>query len=495
MGGRGFALAGALAVMAAAAPAEAQQAAFATTLPSTADGAVELRERESGVTVRFRLEGATPARATSAGDDVVYPAALGGADLVRRPIEGGLEELVRFPVRPEREEVRYVLDLVHVARVRARDDVIEFCDDEGTPQLRVTAPFVTDANGVAHTPRLELERCTPALGPPAPHSSESSVLEETKCSLRVAWSIDAYPAELDPAWTSAGSMVTPRFNFATVMMNNGDVMVFGGAQGPVQHEPGPPTNATEIYLADKRRWQARTAIGNADPDAKGRQHLAAVALNADLVFVVGGMHCAPDGPQCNDNPTEAWLYSGDNDTWTQALAMSGQKPRPHSWATATLIDDNGKKRILVTGDSTVDTYEFDDTSATLIRTKTMTADRRGHTATAFGGSDDQHRVGVLVCGGQDQGARKTCERYADGKWDSTKITMNSAHSAHTATLVNDQILIAGGGDHLQQLQQVEIIAKPAVDTGFVTVASMGNSPTIPRCNAHGRRQCHGVRGL
>jgi hypothetical protein len=463
---RWFALA--LTVVALCAPriALAQGAAVAISESPTAEAPIEVADTESGITVRFRLLGAAPARGELVAGETVFPRALDDADLVRRPIDGGIEELVRFPVRPAREELDYDLDLTNVARVRAFEDVIEFCDGEGTPMLRVTAPWVRDAHGQDQTPAIALDGCSPALGPANPRTQAATVEPGTRCTLRVTWSVQAYPAELDPIWTTTKDhMQSARMDFAAVSgLTSGRVIVFGGYDGA--HF----LNTTEIYRPDLQRWSSGKRIGEVKPGEKapGRRHLAAVTLDGTHVFVVGGSWCPHELP-CSKAAIDAWLFDDDSarGNWTAMPAAI----HPHAFATATVITKQGKTtEIWVAGDETVDVYGVSDAGqVTPAGSVELGSARLRHTATAVGGiecehlydapecADEQHGPTLLICGGKSDDGRvhDSCLRWKGPELNSPKpwdvLTMLHPRHGHTATRLGSSesstsaaVLIVGG---------------------------------------------------
>ncbi|HUE28588.1 MAG TPA: hypothetical protein VMP89_17575, partial [Solirubrobacteraceae bacterium] len=107
-------------------------------LPARADGAVRVTDETSGMGVAFALEGARAVSGAAAEGLVVYEGALGGGvDVVHRAHAEGTEDYLVFERRPDREELRYRVDVSTVAGLRLVSNVLEFLDAEGTPRLRV----------------------------------------------------------------------------------------------------------------------------------------------------------------------------------------------------------------------------------------------------------------------------------------------------------------------------------------------------------------------
>jgi hypothetical protein len=139
-------------------------------LPGRADGAVTLLDAKSGLGARVRLLAARQAEAAVADGLVVYEDALeGGAGIIQRVTEGGLEDYVRFERQPAEEALRYAIELnEEVAGLRLLDDTLELLEPTGAPRMRVTSPWVVDAQGTLGHASLELERCAVDRDPRGP---------------------------------------------------------------------------------------------------------------------------------------------------------------------------------------------------------------------------------------------------------------------------------------------------------------------------------------
>lgn len=65
-------------------------------LPQAASGVMHLKDTSSGATVDISLSTALPVPAQIVGGYVVYPAALGSATILQRPIPEGTEDFIYF---------------------------------------------------------------------------------------------------------------------------------------------------------------------------------------------------------------------------------------------------------------------------------------------------------------------------------------------------------------------------------------------------------------
>jgi hypothetical protein len=128
-------------------------------------------------------------------------------------------------------------------------------------------------------------------------------------------------------WSQTGSMVTPRFDFASVLLGDGRVLVSGG----YGYGPGPvPYTRAEVYDAATGRF---TAV--ADMPGSRFNHQA-VLLQDGRVLLVGGDAYA------STPLSSAVIYDPVHDTWTTAAPMD----RARDFLTATPLLDG---RVLVVG--------------------------------------------------------------------------------------------------------------------------------------------------
>jgi hypothetical protein len=252
-------------------------------------------------------------------------------------------------------------------------------------------------------------------------------------------------AELyDPAtgaFTPTGGMSQPRFFHTATRLNNGMVLMAGGF-GP--SGSGSTLASAELYDPATGSFSVTGSMNT------GRYYATATLLNNGEVLITGGT---------GSNLallSSAELYDPASGTFT--LTSSLQFGRvDHA---ATLLNDG---EVLITGgygvinsvNEVLSTAElYDPVSGTFALTGNMTMTRTNHTATLL-------RNGmVLIAGGVfSTNGTITAEIYdpSAGMFSATG-SMNSARVNHTATLLNSgKVLIAGGqGDSLPALATTEM---------------------------------------
>jgi hypothetical protein len=199
-------------------------------IPRRANDVTIVEDARSHVQVAFGLRGATDTVATLGGGYVLYPGAYEGADIIHRVTGDGTEDFVRFERRPARESLAYDLDISRAAGLRLVSNTLEVLDHEGTPVLRVAAPYVVDAAG-SHPATLVIEGCAYDASPAGPWGREVTPPGASHCTVQVAWHDVVYPALVDPSWGTTGAMQVWRVENAATMLTNGKVLVTGGLNG------------------------------------------------------------------------------------------------------------------------------------------------------------------------------------------------------------------------------------------------------------------------
>jgi galactose oxidase-like protein len=269
----------------------------------------------------------------------------------------------------------------------------------------------------------------------------------------------------------AGSMTNSRSSHTATLLNDGTVLITGGASGPF---PIFTTNAlpsAEIFIPSPRSFTQLSATMTTPRVA----HAAALLQNG-TVLIAGGQDDTLIGL------SSAEIYDSVAKTFT-ATAASMDVARSQHTATA-LVDGT----VLLVGGATaaadlVQLDLFDPTPGAFVPTGSMTEPRQFHTATMV--QDGTARI--FVAGGQNAvfGPLNSTEFY-DGAGFDAGPALNVARSLHTATsFVNGsakQILIAGGvtsagGGFVTDT--AEIYAPVAGGIGsapVVTTTAMTNSP-------------------
>ena len=378
-------------------------------LPTTANGAVRITETGARTRVSFALRGASPAPlATAKGGLAAYAGALNGNDIFHRLRAEGTEDYVVFESRPAREEIFYDVDVTSVAGLRLVSRTLEFLDATGTPRLRVAPPYVVDVQKHRHDASLSVEGCAYDADPRAPWGRAVTPPGATTCAVRVAWTSDVYPAVLDPAWTTTGSMAVSRGLPTATRLPSGIVLVAGG---------GGPLASAELYDPGSGTFAAT------GPMADARSLHTATLLNSGLVLLAGG------------SVATAELYNPTAGTFSPTGAMSAARFRH----TSTLLSSG---KVLVAGGfvgpSTAELY--DPGTGTFVGTGAMTAPRDYHAAALLGS-------GKVLIVGSDFGASTTAELFdptGAGSFSSVGPVVSGREGPTATVLPSGKVLIAGG---------------------------------------------------
>lgn len=449
------------------------QASAATRIERRSDGFVPEWDPSARVTARIRiplsaaapmgiahatrpmaiavtLEGARDTVPVLSDGLVIHRDALGtGAHLIHRPRTDGVEDFVLFERRPEVEHIEYSVDMSSVFGLRLVANILELLDRDGTPRIRVKAPWLLDAAGRVFQPQLQTEAagdpstCIPdtspvvpwgrPVQPPCPGRAPGSMCV---CKLRLGWGHApmTYPILIDPSWEETSPMVQPRFDHAGIELSTGRVLVSGGTHDLYEH-----FKSAEVYDHDTNTW---TATGDM---LVGRKRHTATRLADGTVLVAGGI--------LNNVPlAHAEIYNHETGLWSEVAPMAG----PRWMHTATLLPDNS---VLVAGGSdqefadlaTAETERFfpqgDGVAAHWEPAGTMAYPRRSHTATLVTFPKDF----VLIAGGRFSDGRhqyiiNAVERYhlPAGTW-TPGPHMKTPRCYHTATALPDgAVLVAGG---------------------------------------------------
>jgi N-acetylneuraminic acid mutarotase len=238
-------------------------------------------------------------------------------------------------------------------------------------------------------------------------------------------------AQTSGTWSSAGSMKDAREGHSATLLQNGQVLVAGGAG---QFQSGTPGTA-DLASAELFKSSGWSTTGSMNTAREG--HSAALLQNGQ-VLAAGGTQSHPSG---NETLTSAELYNPATGAWTVTGSMNVARAVP-----ATLLP-NGQ--VLVAGGvdnnsglvlSSAELY--DPANGTWTLTGSMNVARYGQTATLLPNGE------VLVAGGIGQGSvsLSSAELYnpATGAWTPTG-NLNISRYAHAAVLLaNGQPLVLDG---------------------------------------------------
>jgi hypothetical protein len=271
---------------------------------------------------------------------------------------------------------------------------------------------------------------------------------------------------LDPrtgSWTSAGRMHDPRDTHVALLLPTGEVMVSGGANNAKLEMPGRrfggnyrPPAVGKAMLRSVEIWSPQRGWRETGSMIESREGHTATHLLDGRVLVAGGSqytfgptyvdpHFWSNGP--SNILTSAELWSPATNRWTRAAPMM----HPRVGHTATVVADG---RVLVVGGETnrngapLPAEIWNPTTNQWSMAPPPRWQRLGHSATLL--SDGR----VLIAGGslvEPSGNHRALNLASAEVWNPrdntwTEISpMISAHSLHSAVLLNDgRVLVAGG---------------------------------------------------
>jgi hypothetical protein len=250
-----------------------------------------------------------------------------------------------------------------------------------------------------------------------------------------------------------GSMETARYAYSATLLNNGMVLVAGGCSEPNCD----PLATAELY---------NPATGTFTPTGSlktARVYHTATLLNDGMVLVAGGY----------PGIASAELYNPATGTFSYT---SGSLNTGRGGHTATLLN-NGLVLLAAGGNFLASAELYDPATESFTYTAgSLSTGRSWHTATLL---DDGR---VLIAGGVINGSEYDCfianaELYnpATGTFTYTTGNMNSARALHTATLLNNgMVLMAGGyGPEYIAAESSAELYNPATGV-FTLTGSMNN---------------------
>ncbi len=245
-------------------------------------------------------------------------------------------------------------------------------------------------------------------------------------------------------FTTTGSMVQARAEFAVTLLANGQVLVAGGCAAYDANGCSSTTNKAEIYNPATGKWTATTALRAA------RHAMNATLLSSGKVLVAGGATAASDAL----NSTE--IYDPTAKTWTLGNKMVQARSDYASimLGTGKILFIGGEN---INGVSISNSELYNPSTGTFAATSNMTATREEHTAVLLANGN------VLVSGGNKktlttQTPLASAELYnpTTGKWTATG-SMSSARAGHTSTVLhNGNVVNAGGSDAVNELDSAEL---------------------------------------
>src|SRR6266403_1232096 len=270
------------------------------------------------------------------------------------------------------------------------------------------------------------------------------------------------PTVATGTWVAAGNMSAARSGACTVALNDGRLVISGGADayGPT---------ATADLFSTTGSWSAASMNSP-------RSHQSCAELQDGRVLVAGGT--TSGGGITNS----AEIYDPRADSWAQAGLMNDAR----SGATASVLQDG---RVLIAGGQNSggasNTLEiFDPNSGNFSNAGTMTTPRQDHAAAVL--SDGR----VLIAGGSSDGANAlaTTDIY-DPQLGSVSAgpAMSAPRARHTATtLLDGSVVVTGGSYYTNDLASAEFFDPAANNfnaaSGLATARSKHSAILLPNNN-------------
>ncbi len=274
----------------------------------------DLEDPASGVAMTVTPEDLSTGHAERARDLLVWRGiAPGGGDVVLRPLADGIEDYVSFAT-PGAEALSYRLDLRGGAvGLRLVDDVLEILDASPSPRLRMRAPSVVGADGVAARARVEVSGCAVDRDPADPWSRPPTAPGARSCRVTVRWEGAGlqYPVLFDPGWSSTASMASARADHGLQVYGSGAsqrVLAAGGISGASF------VSAAETY--NRNAAPPAWAAVNAMPEAKAGFVLANAGSSTEEPHAIGGVRAA--APTVTDTN---YRFNTGAGTWTTRTAI------------------------------------------------------------------------------------------------------------------------------------------------------------------------------
>ncbi|HEY1534043.1 MAG TPA: kelch repeat-containing protein, partial [Polyangiaceae bacterium] len=415
-------------------------------LPERANQPLSLHAK-SGMKVEVSLLGSKSVVGEASASRMLFRRGVGLAghahDFEYRVVPNGIEDYVHFAARPAEERISYRLDVSGVAGLRLVEGTLELLDAGGAPRLRAQRPFIVDAQGRRSAARLTVRGCRYDASGVAPWGRAVVPPGARTCRVEITWGTAlgtpvAYPAQLDPAWVDASTMVYPRNDHSAVRLATGKVLVAGGYLDPTTSTY---TTTAELYDPTSKTWAATTSMNH------GRAHFGMVVLGAPKAGQV--LAAASD----NDGLPTAEVYDPTSAAWLDTGAM--QLPRD-TVAIATL----GNGKVLVAGGCTA----FSDTNCSALASSSEVYDptSNGWTASKNAMSEPRIYFTLTSLGGGSALATGGCTAFSDNfvcnttsatadlydpatdKWTATNPLPVSLQN-HVAVVLCSGIVLAAAG--------------------------------------------------
>ncbi len=246
------------------------------------------------------------------------------------------------------------------------------------------------------------------------------------------------------------NMALARGNHTSIRLQDGRMLIAGGDDGLGLLEA--ITDSAELFDPAGGRWEPAGVMG------RQRTQHAAVLLNDGRALLVGGfgvVQAKIDEQQIDQPLIETDVFSPTTGSWS----FVGELSTPRDSAAATLLSDGS---VLITGgndssgsdDAVLDSAEvFDPASGQWSPAGSMSESRQGHSATLL-------NDGMVLVAGGDAGEDpfQSAELYdpATGAWSSTDELTDARERFAAVPLEDGRVLVAGGGGADGRLTSAEI---------------------------------------
>lgn len=237
---------------------------------------------------------------------------------------------------------------------------------------------------------------------------------------------NAVHAYADSAWSMGPPMAVKRYRHKATLLLDGRVLVTGG-----QTTGGTIVATAEIYDPATNSWTQQVPPMNV-----GRYYHTATLLGDGRVFISGGS-------RIGGKTMSAEIYDPKMNIWTPVANMSVVR----SEHTAVRLSGD---RILVAGGGLAEASAeiYDPPTNTWTSAGAMNHGRYGHSATLLSDGKVLQMFGAFLDPGGQNGFSRDGSIYdpLTATWSTTPNVINPGRHRHTATtLQNGLVLLAGGG--------------------------------------------------
>jgi hypothetical protein len=369
-------------------------------VPERADGVLHV-ERSHDAFVDVVAIGAASVAGVRRGGEIAYEGAFPGTRVVHVAEKGRTEELrhVERDAGPLAYRVRLGPGL---ARLRVVDDYVEALDARGVALLRTEPAHLVDARGTRRDLRPSVEARADGW------------------SLR--WDVDdrglVYPLDIDPAWTTTGSLAKARRDGSAHAVAGGKVVAIGGI-----NLAGTDLSSVEVWDPATGSWTSGGSL------IKPRSTFASCTLASGKVFVAGG-------PLTNlpaDIDSSAEIYdpaTGTSNLLTSTSGFGGFARAVPVSASQVLVAHTGGSQLVDVVAGTFQEIPYVST-----RAEPMLAALPGGKALVMGG-----HVGIRT----NQTSTAEIFDLATKKWTATASMTVGRDHAEAVALPSGKVLVAGG---------------------------------------------------